>query len=64
MVPSVLSGRIGQSKEEKAQTCIFLKDLVTSDRTVDMDMLCPSGMKRATTAGCLKHVNMVVAASV
>lgn len=61
---SGLSGRTDLSKEEMAQTCHFLKHLVTTDKRMDMVMLCPAGMKKTARAGCLMPVNMAVAAPV
>ena len=62
MVLNAVTVREDRSEQGRNGTDMPLKHLVTTDKSMDMDMFCPAGMKRATRAGCLMHVNMAAAA--
>lgn len=56
--------RQDRSKQGRAQTCFFLKHLVTTHKSMDTGMLCLAGMKTATRAGCLMKANTAAAVPV
>lgn len=62
MVLNAATVRQAGSKQGREGTDILLTYLVTTDDCMDMDILCPAGMKKTTSIGCLVHVNMAAAA--